>query len=69
MLEDHGLPQPDEVDYGRSCIWLLWREDKFCLEIEIDREVPEMWTEAVPDRYEQPVPYPDGGEDEALTGF
>ena len=36
MLEDHGLPQPDEVEYGHGCIFLLWREEKVCLEVQID---------------------------------
>jgi len=69
MLEDHGLPQPDEVEYGRGCIWLLWREDRFCLEIEIDGEVPGMWTDARPDRHDEGVAYLDGGEDDALIGY
>lgn len=36
MLEDHGLPQPDEVEYGHGCIFLIWCEEKVCLEVQID---------------------------------
>jgi hypothetical protein len=40
MLEDHGLPQPDEVEYGDACVRLLWREEQVALVVDID-EPPE----------------------------
>ncbi len=40
MLDDHGLPQPDEVEYGQGCIRLLWHEEKTCLIVEIDKAPP-----------------------------
>jgi hypothetical protein len=36
MLEDHGLPQPDEVQYGQTCIRLLWHEEKTVVVVDID---------------------------------
>jgi hypothetical protein len=36
MLEDHGLPQPDEVEYGHTCVRLLWTEEKVVLVVDID---------------------------------
>jgi hypothetical protein len=36
MLDDHGLPQPDAVEYGHTCIRLLWREEKVVLVVDID---------------------------------
>ena len=45
LLEDHGLPQPDEVEHGMHCVWLIWREEKVCLEIDID-EPPPGWDSA-----------------------
>lgn len=36
MLDDHGLPQPDEVQYGATCIRLLWHEEKLALIVDID---------------------------------
>jgi hypothetical protein len=36
MLERHGLPEPDEVEYGFTCIWLRWREPKLALVVQID---------------------------------
>ena len=38
MLEDHGLPQPDVVEYGYTCIRLIWNEEKFALVIDIESE-------------------------------
>ena len=40
LLESNGLPQPDEVEYGFTCIRLLWREPKLAVVIDID-EPPE----------------------------
>lgn len=40
MLEDHGLTQPDEVEYGYGCIRLLWTEEKFCLVVDITDPPP-----------------------------
>ena len=36
MLDDQGLPQPDEVQYGHTCIRLLWYETKVVVVIDID---------------------------------
>jgi hypothetical protein len=40
MLEDHGLPQPDEVEYGHTCIRLLWHEEKAVVVVQIDEPPP-----------------------------
>lgn len=40
MLEREGLPAPDRVEYGHTCIRLLWHQAKVCLTIDID-EPPE----------------------------
>jgi hypothetical protein len=36
MIEDHGLPQPDAVEYGHTCIRLLWTDEKVVLVVDID---------------------------------
>ena len=36
MLADNDMPQPDEVEYGYTCIRLLWHEPKACLVVDID---------------------------------
>ena len=36
MLEDHGLPQPDAVEYGYTCVRLFWEEEKVVLVVDID---------------------------------
>ncbi|HLY47965.1 MAG TPA: hypothetical protein VKR21_02110 [Solirubrobacteraceae bacterium] len=37
MLEDNGVPQPDVVEYGYTCIRLIWEEEKVVLVVEIDK--------------------------------
>jgi hypothetical protein len=37
MLEDHGLPQPDAVEYGYTCIRLYWLEEKVVMVVDIDK--------------------------------
>jgi hypothetical protein len=36
LLEQNGLPEPDEVEYGYGCIRLLFDEPKTVLIIDID---------------------------------
>lgn len=40
MLEQSDLPQPDWVEYGYTCIRLIWEASKVVLVVEID-EPPE----------------------------
>lgn len=40
MLEDHGLPQPDAVEYGYTCIRLFWDEEKAVMIVQIDEPPP-----------------------------
>jgi hypothetical protein len=42
MLDDHGLPQPDEVEYGAACVRLLWHEEKLVLIVDIDDPAPDL---------------------------
>lgn len=37
MLEEAGLPAPDRVEYGHTCIRFFWMEPKVVLVIEIDK--------------------------------
>jgi hypothetical protein len=36
LLEDSGLPPPDEVEYGFTCIRLFWYEQKAVVVVDID---------------------------------
>jgi hypothetical protein len=36
LLVEHGMPEPDEVEYGFTCIRLYWRETKVVLVVDID---------------------------------
>jgi hypothetical protein len=40
FLEENGLPQPDAVEYGYTCIRLIFHDPKVVLVIDID-EPPE----------------------------
>jgi hypothetical protein len=40
LLEEGGVPQPDYVEYGYTCIRLFYVESKLCVVIDID-EPPE----------------------------
>jgi len=40
MLERDDLPQPDWIEYGYTCIRLIWEEPKVVLVVQID-EPPE----------------------------
>jgi hypothetical protein len=40
LLEDNGLPQPDAVEYGYTCVRLFWEKTKHVVIIDID-EPPE----------------------------
>jgi hypothetical protein len=36
LLEEGGLPQPDYIEYGYTCIRLIFEEPKLCVVIDID---------------------------------
>jgi hypothetical protein len=40
MLRQGGLPEPDRVEYGHTCIRLFWEDTKVMLVVDID-EPPE----------------------------
>lgn len=40
MFEESGLPEPDRVEYGHTCIRFFWNETKVALVVDID-EPPE----------------------------
>ena len=40
MLEQNGLPEPDDIEYGHTCIRLIWWEPKAALIVQIDPPPP-----------------------------
>jgi hypothetical protein len=46
LLEEGGLPQPDEVEYGYACIRLFWHDTQSVIVIDIDE--PEEEDEEMP---------------------
>jgi hypothetical protein len=36
LCQEHGLPTPDAIDYGDTCIRVFWEETKTVVVIDID---------------------------------
>ena len=36
LIEDSGLPLPDEVEYGTACVRFLWLDQKVVVIVDID---------------------------------
>jgi hypothetical protein len=36
LVDDGGLPQPDRVEYGYTCIRLFWTEARTVIVVDID---------------------------------
>jgi hypothetical protein len=36
LLRSGGMPQPDEVQYGHTCVRFLFHESKTCVVIDLD---------------------------------
>jgi hypothetical protein len=36
LLDDSGLPQPDRVEYGLTCIRMFWQDTKSVVVVDID---------------------------------
>ncbi len=40
LLASEGMPAPDEVEYGYTCVRLFWHEPKACVIVQIDEPPP-----------------------------
>jgi hypothetical protein len=36
MLEEYGLPTPDEVQYGERCVRFLWHDRKVAVVVDLE---------------------------------
>jgi hypothetical protein len=36
LIEREGLPAPDEIEYGATCIRLFWNEQKLVVVVDLD---------------------------------
>jgi len=36
LLDDAGLPPPDEIQYGQSCVRFLWHDRKVAVVVDLD---------------------------------
>jgi uncharacterized protein with LGFP repeats len=50
MLDDQGLPQPDQIEYREASIALLWNDRKVAMVIDVDEPPPEASPEHGPAR-------------------
>lgn len=41
LLEDSGLPLPDEVEYGAACVRFLWLDRKVAVVVDLDETFEE----------------------------
>jgi hypothetical protein len=62
MLAEGGLPEPDRVEYGHTCIRLFWEETKVVLVVDIDEPPEDM--EALSDGRDDFADLLDGLEDD-----
>lgn len=71
LLELEDLPAPDEIEYGETCVRLLWHEPKVALVVDIDPPPTEPCDEGQPDPNDDPLPDPDGKpvRDPEMSGF
>jgi hypothetical protein len=40
FLREYDLPQPDEVEYGNTCLRFLYYESKTCVVFDLDEDEP-----------------------------
>lgn len=40
LLARRNLPQPDDIEYGETCIRLFWTEQELCLVVDLDDMPP-----------------------------
>ena len=36
LVETEGLPEPDDIEYGQTCVRVFWNEPKLVLVVDID---------------------------------
>lgn len=36
LLDDNGLPVPDEIEYGERCVRFLWHDRKVAVVVDLD---------------------------------
>jgi hypothetical protein len=62
LIEQEGLPDPDEIEYGHTCIRLFWHDSKTALIIDIDPLPKDYdWPERAAAERDGWYVYPDGG--------
>jgi hypothetical protein len=42
LMEDSGLPLPDEVEYGTACVRFLWLDRKVAVVVDLEEDFGEI---------------------------
>ena len=49
LIAENGLPEPDEIEYGFTCIRVLWNDPKVALVVDIDPPTEDLPTPSAED--------------------
>ena len=49
MIAENGLPEPDDIEYGFTCIRVLWNDPKVALVVDIDPPLEDLPTPSAED--------------------
>jgi hypothetical protein len=49
MIAENGLPEPDDIEYGFTCIRVLWSDPKVALVVDIDPPLEDLLTPSAED--------------------
>jgi hypothetical protein len=49
MIAEKGLPEPDDIEYGFTCIRVLWNDPKVALVVDIDPPLEDLPTPSAED--------------------
>ena len=49
MIAENGLPEPDDIEYGFTCIRVLWNNPKVALVVDIDPPLEDLPTPSAED--------------------
>ncbi len=49
LIAENGLPEPDDIEYGFTCIRVLWNDPKVALVVDIDPPTEDLPTPSAGD--------------------
>ncbi len=64
LLAERGIPEPSYIEYGFTCIRLLWEESRLMLRVDIDDEATTEHVILVDELHPSQPPLDEDGEDD-----